>query len=146
MVTLANIKDLNNIAKQMLDIIVKNDTKNAIVVGLYGNLGAGKTAFVKEIAKIIGIKENISSPTFVILKRYEIKNLKFKNLVHIDAYRLENGKDLESLKWSEIIRNPDNLIFIEWPDRVKKALPKNILKIYFEFVDEETRRIEVLLK
>jgi len=141
MVILAkSVNDLNNTAKQVLDTIKEHNT--AVVIGLYGDLGSGKTAFVKEVAKIMGIKENVPSPTFVILKKYDIKDSKFKNLIHIDAYRLEDGIDLEQLKWSEIMKNPDNIILIEWAERVKEVLPKNMLKIYFEFVDEETRKIE----
>ncbi len=137
------IEDTTEIAKNVLDYVVKhNDKHSAIIIGLYGDLGAGKTAFVKEIANVTGIKENISSPTFVILKRYGIEDLKFKNLIHIDAYRLESGEELEKLGLGEIIKNPENIIFIEWPNNVKDILPNNIIKIHFEFIDENTRKIE----
>lgn len=115
----------------------------ALVIGLVGDLGSGKTTFTQVVAKILGVKELVVSPTFVIQKRYLINSEKcyFKNLIHIDAYRLESGKELLSLNWEEIKNNSENLIFIEWPEKVNEVLPKDIKIIKFEFVDENTREI-----
>jgi len=90
----------------------------ATVVGLSGHLGAGKTAFVKEIAKELGIKEDITSPTFVIMKIYETEHPKWHRLIHIDAYRLEKREELEALQWEKLLSDPHNLIMIEWPENV----------------------------
>jgi len=137
------IEDTGEVARRVLDYAKKRrDMSGATVVGLYGDLGAGKTAFVKEVTKITGIKENAPSPTFVILKKYKTSDKKFKKLIHIDAYRLGDEKELKQLNWSEIIKNPENIIFVEWAERIKKSLPKDMIKIYFEFVDENTRKIE----
>lgn len=113
----------------------------AVVVGLYGDLGSGKTAFVKGVAKAFGISSVVTSPTFVIEKIYKLENSRFGHLVHIDAYRLEKSGDLAGLGWKEISGDPKNLIFIEWPERVQDILPPNILKLKFAFVDETKRRI-----
>lgn len=120
----------------------------AIVVGLYGDLGSGKTAFVKKIGKIFGIKEKIISPTFIIMKKYAIpasrrRKFNLNEMVHIDAYRLSDHEEILKLNWPEIIKNKKSAVFIEWPGRVKKAMPKNVTKINLSFVDEKTRKINI---
>lgn len=115
----------------------------ALVVGLYGNLGAGKTAFTQAVARELGIQEIVTSPTFVIEKIYTTDHSHFARLIHIDAYRLESGKELQVLNFEEIVANKNNLIIIEWPENVKEILPENHLKILCEFVDETTRKYEV---
>jgi tRNA threonylcarbamoyladenosine biosynthesis protein TsaE len=90
----------------------------ALVVGLSGHLGAGKTAFVKAIAKEMGVTETVTSPTFVIMKIYETKNERWPRLVHIDAYRLERPEELEAIRWEALVADPKNLILMEWPENV----------------------------
>jgi tRNA threonylcarbamoyladenosine biosynthesis protein TsaE len=104
---------------------------------------AGKTAFTQAVAKELGIGEPVTSPTFVIEKIYETKHLIFKRLVHIDAYRLEKGSELQALDFEKLVENKNNLIIIEWPENVKDILPENHHKIHCEFVDETTRKFEV---
>ena len=116
----------------------------ASIVLLEGDLGSGKTTFTQQIAKYFEIKDYITSPTFVIQKKYRILNsqgLGFENLIHIDAYRLESGKELFDLEWEKNIFNPKNIIFIEWSERVFEVLPNDVKKINFKFIDEETREI-----
>jgi len=137
-------KDTAAAASNILNKEIKKKRSGALVFGLYGDLGAGKTAFVKETARLLGVKGVVTSPTFVILKKYKIKDSVFKNLIHIDAYRLESAKDLEQLDWNMAVKNPTNIIFIEWADRVENALPKNTARINFEFIDERTRKIKII--
>ena len=115
----------------------------ATIVGLYGNLGSGKTTFVQAVARELGIKEVVTSPTFVIEKIYETGHVHFARLIHIDAYRLENGRELQALNFEELVENKNNLILIEWPENVKEILPENHLKILCEFVDENSRKFEI---
>src|SRR3989338_8050760 len=115
--------------------------KTAFVLGLEGELGAGKTTFVKGFAKALGVKQKVSSPTFVLMKSYNLKRITYNNLYHIDAYRLKDHKDLIKLGIKEILNDPKNLVLIEWSDRVKKILPKNYLKIHIDHIDEMTRKI-----
>ena len=114
----------------------------ATLVALSGELGSGKTTFVQCAARTLGVKENITSPTFVLIKSYKLQVASYKNLYHIDAYRLESGAELAKLGFEEIVANPDNLIFLEWPERVSEVLPANFLTIKFAFIGEATRAIE----
>jgi tRNA threonylcarbamoyladenosine biosynthesis protein TsaE len=134
--------ETKKIADNFLSGLKKGDM--ATVVALSGELGSGKTAFVKCVAKTLGVHEDITSPTFVIQKRYELKDRQFFNLIHIDAYRLNSFKELESLRWQEILDNDNNLVFVEWPERVAEIIPNNARKINFEFIDESTRKINIL--
>jgi tRNA threonylcarbamoyladenosine biosynthesis protein TsaE len=95
----------------------------AFLITLSGELGAGKTAFVKALGKALGITTHITSPTFVLLKSYPLSSQAFKQLVHIDAYRLSGKDELIPLSFSTYLTNPENLIVLEWPERVVGALP-----------------------
>jgi tRNA threonylcarbamoyladenosine biosynthesis protein TsaE len=134
-----SLKDTDNLAKDFLSKIEKGE--RATVVALSGELGSGKTAFVKCVAKNLGINEDITSPTFVIMKNYELSTKNYKLLIHIDAYRLNSYKELENLRWQEIYNDSNNLIFLEWPERVLELIPNDAKKINFEFIDETTRKI-----
>lgn len=116
--------------------------EKARVVALAGDLGSGKTAFCQAIGSTLGVLETMQSPTFVIEKVYPIDYHGFKHLIHIDAYRLEHFKELLHLGWDKIISEKENLILIEWPERVFDIIPEGVQNIYFKFVDEKTREIE----
>lgn len=90
----------------------------ALVVGLSGHLGAGKTAFVKALAEVLGVTETVTSPTFVLMKIYETKRESFPRIVHVDAYRLEKREELDALRWESLVADRNNLIVIEWPENV----------------------------
>ena len=116
---------------------------HALVVGLSGELGAGKTAFVKAAAHALGVEDTVTSPTFVIEKIYKLKNTPFAHLIHIDAYRLESADELRALGWDDITRDSGNIVFLEWPERVKEVLPDNMVRINLEVVGEKERKITV---
>lgn len=107
--------------------------RGAMVIGLYGELGAGKTTFMKYLSEYLGVKETVQSPTFAIMKIYNLEFSIFKKLIHIDAYRIDDPKEMLTLGWEEIIRNPENLIFIEWPERLEAILHAHIM-VRFEHV------------
>ncbi len=113
----------------------------ATVVALQGELGAGKTTFTQEVGSLLGVSENMHSPTFVIMKIYPIEYKGFRNLVHIDAYRIERESELLHLGWEEMLKQPENLIFIEWPERVAGIIPQQARRISFKHVNEDSREI-----
>ncbi len=109
----------------------------ATIVGLSGDLGAGKTTLVKSIAKLLGITETITSPTFVIAKWYETQNEKFQKLIHIDAYRIEDAKELEVIGWESIKNEPNTLVVIEWPEKVEGLLEEDVKRFVIGHEGEE---------
>ena len=121
--------------------------QGATFVTLSGELGAGKTAFVKAVARALGVEEVITSPTFVLEKIYLLPPelghpmSKFRRLVHIDAYRLERGSDLAPLGFDELMQNSENLILLEWPERVADALPGVARHISFKMLPDGSREI-----
>jgi tRNA threonylcarbamoyladenosine biosynthesis protein TsaE len=149
-----NLKNTQEIAK---DFVLKllPQKSGATVVGLYGELGAGKTSFTQGVAKAFNLQDTITSPTFVIEKIYPIRTngrrrpisnraSEFEHLIHIDAYRLEKSQELLHLGWKEIIADSKNLILVEWPEKVADIMPKHT-KIRLKTLDSgESREIEVL--
>ncbi|MCX6760769.1 MAG: tRNA (adenosine(37)-N6)-threonylcarbamoyltransferase complex ATPase subunit type 1 TsaE [Candidatus Nealsonbacteria bacterium] len=117
--------------------------RNAFVLALQGDLGGGKTTFLQGFARGLGIKDRVLSPTFVLMKRFSIRNKKsvFKNFYHLDCYRIKSHKDLSALDFKKIISDPFNIVAIEWAERVKKTLPSNSLVLKFEFINKTTRKI-----
>ena len=112
------------------------------IVALQGDLGAGKTVFVKGVAEALGVQENVTSPTFVIEKIYPVPDpLPWKRLVHIDAYRLESEEELATIAWNDIVTDPGNLIMLEWPECVGMGVPERAYWLEFETIDENTRKI-----
>ena len=132
-ILLNRLEDTSRIAREAAGLYFQKEAKNkdgALVVGLSGNLGSGKTAFVKAVAAELGINERVTSPTFVIEKIYVIgSNGNWSRLVHIDAYRLESARELEVLNFEDLVEDPNNLILIEWPENVKEILPEGALTI-----------------
>lgn len=135
------IKETKEIAKMFLGKILKDKKpqKGALVVGLVGDLGAGKTTFVQAVAKHLGVKNKVNSPTFVIIKKYLIKNKKHKFLFHLDAYRLKNEGELLHLGWDDIIKNKEHLVFIEWPENVSGVIPKDSKFIKISHTEDKHR-------
>jgi len=135
------------LSKAMKDQSLSN---RAFIIALEGDLGSGKTTFIQGLAQGLKVGENILSPTFVILKEFPINFSAqggpasgWKNLYHIDAYRLKNPEELLELGFIDLIRNPENIVVIEWADKIKKILPREILRIKFENLGENKRKITI---
>lgn len=138
-----NKEEMERIIKDFTSSLVPNKN-GAKVVGLYGNLGVGKTFFTQFVARNLGIEEQLVSPTFVIEKIYPLENKKFSHLIHIDAYRLEKSEELLKLGWEKIISDPKNLILIEWPERVANIMPEHT-KIFITHGQSDDSR-EVIIE
>ena len=159
-------RETKDVAKKLIEEwLESNKNKNLnLVICLEGNLGGGKTTFVQGLAEGLGIKETVNSPTFLIMKKYiAVKNRTEKtrnslqssaerlqrgesegvlNLYHFDCYRISNYQEILELGFEEIISGENNIIAIEWPEKIKEILPKERINIKFEFVDEKTRKIK----
>ncbi|MBI3634477.1 MAG: tRNA (adenosine(37)-N6)-threonylcarbamoyltransferase complex ATPase subunit type 1 TsaE [Candidatus Yonathbacteria bacterium] len=145
--TIKNLEEMRVFAEDFLRKLSAEPRKDhATVVGLSGNLGAGKTAFVKSVASVLSITDVITSPTFVLKKIYAIPQesifgKSFSKLVHIDAYRLESGDEMSPLGWDCVCADSANLVLLEWPEQVASAMPKDMITISFEYVDEGVRKV-----
>mgnify|MGYP002277753185 CR=1 FL=1 len=115
----------------------------ATLIALSGNLGAGKTTYVKGVALSGGITHPVTSPTFVFMKEYRLpeKENTFENLIHIDAYRMEEPQMLHTIVPKDIFADPQNIIFLEWPQRVGNVLPRIACTISIETLSGTRRRI-----
>lgn len=130
--------EVEEAAARFVRILVPH-ISGATVVALSGDLGAGKTTFTQAFARLLGVEEAITSPTFVIEKVYALKGQRWQRLVHIDAYRLKSPHELQALGWRELVADPSNLIVIEWPERIEESLPEGVICIRFDIAGE--RRI-----
>lgn len=118
-------------------------TNGATVIGLYGELGSGKSVFTRALARALGIEEKIQSPTFVIEKVYDLTHKTFKKFFHLDVYRLEGPAELLPLGWNDILSDECNLVVVEWADRVEEIFPGDTIKINFEHISENERKIKI---
>ena len=134
-------KETIALGKEFAKAIQKQKNNHgAIVLCFTGDLGAGKTTFIKGFAKELGIAKAITSPTFVIAKFYKTKKTIGKTLIHIDAYRLKDEKDLYTLHFNEMKANKNVILVIEWAELIKKAVPKNSLWLIFSHGSHEHER------
>lgn len=139
------VNELDAFAVSFLGNLTAVNITGSKVLGLSGDLGAGKTTFSKAVAKELGIQEVVTSPTFGIQKQYKVLNPKYSDIfsefVHIDAYRIEDIKETEPLRFVELFKKPNTLIFIEWPEKIAEILPEDSIVLSFETIDENTRKI-----
>jgi tRNA threonylcarbamoyladenosine biosynthesis protein TsaE len=131
-----NIGDIKKISQKIIKYLESIVSENATVLAFYGNLGAGKTTLTQNIAGDLGIKDVVNSPTFVIQKKYKINGNKYKNLIHIDAYRLSSFEETKVLGLEEEFNKKENIIIIEWPENIKEILPKDLINIYLEHTND----------
>ena len=136
--------------------------KKALVIALYGDLGSGKTTFVQGIVRGLGIERRIISPTFIIVRQYQLKcpiysssehqrvekfskfssrQARTINFYHIDLYRVQSERDIGGLGIKEIINDPQNIVAIEWAEKMGKLLPEKRVNIDFESLSENKRKI-----
>jgi tRNA threonylcarbamoyladenosine biosynthesis protein TsaE len=152
-----HINEIEKVAESFLQEILKTRLENlaskklfvnfparATVVCLTGDLGAGKTTLMQSVGKILGIENKMPSPTFVLRRDYVLSGCKYeyKNLIHIDAYRLDKPEMINQVLTKEEIENPENLIVIEWGE----LLDKNLFTLTFEIKHVNENEREIILK
>lgn len=130
-----SFEETRKIGEKMVEVLDRSR-----IFALFGDLGSGKTTFTQGFAKALGIKTKIISPTFIIARSYRINFGKFRRFYHIDLYRVENAGDLIDLGVEEIMSDEENIVVIEWPEKLEK-IEKKCLKIRFEYIDINKRKI-----
>ena len=147
--TIKSTKETQKVAGELAHEIKRDAYPHhgAMVVALEGELGAGKTTFVKAFLKSLGLGFGVTSPTFIIMRKYPTSWPKYKSVYHMDCYRIKHPKELLDLGFGEIIGNPENLVLIEWADMVQHLIPKDAIWIKFKHGEEEGERtIDIQLR
>ena len=112
--------------------------KGGDFLAFYGELGAGKTTFIQGLAKGLGIEKRIISPTFIIMRHYA---LKLKNFYHVDLYRTQSKHDLLGIGLDQIIQDENNIVALEWAQKLGEMLPKKRIDVHMEYLGEDQRKI-----
>ena len=123
------IKTSSENETQKLGMWFASMLKGGEVLALKGNLGSGKTVFVRGLAQGFGIKKKITSPTFVLVKPYQFKKRNGNTLYHFDLYRLKNSGELKELGFSEIVNDKKSISVVEWPEKANALLPKGTIVV-----------------
>ncbi len=121
---------------ELLGLAISNKLNQGDVVSLEGDLGAGKTTFVKGVLKGLNYKYDVTSPTFTLINEY---NADLK-VIHIDFYRENNVQRWEEIGINEYLYS-NNLVLIEWGNMIDGILPDNVIRIYFEHITLNKRKI-----
>ena len=116
-----NLKQLNKIAKELLKV-----HNNAKIFAFYGNMGVGKTTFIKEICKCLDVNDNVLSPTFSIINQYTTIQNDF--IYHFDFYRIKNINEVYDLGYEDYFYS-NSVCLIEWPELIKQLLPNDTVSI-----------------
>jgi tRNA threonylcarbamoyladenosine biosynthesis protein TsaE len=121
-------------------------TEGAALIALAGDLGAGKTTFTQQLAAHLGITQTVVSPTFGILKKYDVpEHQYFDTLFHIDAYRIEDISEAGPLRLNELFLTPRTLVCLEWPEQIAEILPSTKIHVQLEITENESRKVTITL-
>lgn len=114
--------------------------KGGQLILLCGDLGAGKTTFTRYFCRSAGVKEDITSPTFTIMRQYHTKKVE---IVHFDLYRIENSREVQEFGFEEYVydRKPNQIVLIEWPYNVTNFTYPDCMEVTIEKIDENKRKI-----
>lgn len=125
--------DFIQVALKVLEMVKERSEEGSVIISLSGDLGAGKTTFTQHLAKALGITETVNSPTFVIMKQYGCgEGQPFEQLVHIDAYRVEDVDEMRVLGFAALLEEKGTIICIEWPEHIADLIPEDTIKVVIE--------------
>lgn len=113
----------------------------AVVITLTGDLGAGKTTFTQGFLKELGVRRRIISPTFLIIRPYDLERTVYTKAYHLDCYRLKKPEELLSLGFKEMLADPHAIILIEWPEIIEHQLPAHTLALMFKHPEKGSHRM-----
>ena len=118
--------------------------KGGDLLCLEGELGAGKTTFTQGLLAGLGVKETVNSPTFLVMKQYLLENKDgmIKKIYHIDAYRID-GREMLDLGWEELIADGENILIVEWPEKIREIIPTDFWQIDFAHLEGDRRKIRL---
>ena len=113
--------------------------KSPVIITLEGDLGTGKTTLAQAICRGVGVREDVTSPTFALVNEYQSERA---TVFHLDLYRLRGPDDLTNLAWDDIV-NSGAIVLVEWPDRAGDRMPHDAVKIRLEHIagDDQHRRL-----
>lgn len=115
-------------------------SEGGFVCALSGPLGAGKTTFVQTLAELLGVSDVVTSPTFTVLQTYPTTDAMFHTLVHVDAYRIEDGAELDAINFRSYTEAPHTFVCIEWAERVGDQIPDDVPTLTLTFGGTEENR------
>lgn len=139
--TTSSSKDTERLGARLAGILAKAPkAKAATILALEGDLGAGKTTFTRGLLRGLGTKQGGTSPTFVLMRRTQLTRGRFKEVFHLDVYRLKGSRDLAAIGFKDILKDPSHLVLVEWADKVRRALPKARIDIRFAHGRKEHER------
>ena len=117
--------------------------KGGEAVCLYGDLGAGKTVFVKGVIDYFIPGKRVLSPTFIIVRHYPTNNKTIKEIIHVDLYRLDTQKDIVSIGLRQFLHKPDSVVLIEWAQKLGVYLPQKRIDVKISHLGETVRSFEL---
>ncbi|MBZ4657409.1 MAG: ATPase/GTPase [Methermicoccus sp.] len=131
------INDLSEIHQAARQFLAEIDNQN--VFAFYGDMGVGKTTFVKALCEELGVQEPVTSPTFAIINEYRDK--KGKSIYHFDFYRIKKLEEVFDFGYEDYFYS-GNLCFIEWPELVESLLPENVVRLSLRQTENGARILE----
>lgn len=129
-----NIKDINKAAKTFIDNMPEGN-----VIAFYGNMGAGKTTFIKALCEELGVEDEVTSPTFAIVNEYTCSNGSSR-IFHFDFYRIKKLEEVYDMGYEDYFYS-DSLCLIEWPELIEELLPDDVTKVHITEQSDDSRKI-----
>lgn len=135
----SHYKSCGPIDTKRLGMKIASQLNGGEVICLYGDLGAGKTTFVNGMVNYYLPETRVLSPTFIIVRHYLINHNNLRHFLHVDLYRLKNLPEIESLGLEDYLHKSDTIMAIEWPEKMRKLLPKKRIDIKFQILSDNQR-------
>ncbi len=149
-----SLEQLSQVAQQVVTKIHQSSSQDhATLVTFSGDLGAGKTTLIKEIAKQLGVTDDLQSPTYVIYKKYSLRSATAESLplkegdyelIHADMYRLESSGEILKLGWNELLADPQNILLVEWPEKIADVIPPWVVRVILSHRGLDARSIDIV--
>jgi tRNA threonylcarbamoyladenosine biosynthesis protein TsaE len=133
-IVINNIKDINKAAQTFIDNMPEGN-----VIAFYGNMGAGKTTFIKALCEELGVEDEVTSPTFAIVNEYTCTNAPSK-IYHFDFYRIKKLEEVYDMGYEDYFYS-DSLCLIEWPELIEELLPDDVTKVHIIEQSDGSRKI-----